>query len=864
MSDDKKPVKQAVTTKKAIKPQTRPRPTPKAIVPPLRGRLSSRPQAAKAPAKKRPGKTPAGTITAKAKDGEGEILLYGTIGDDFWGDGITATSFNSALEEIGDVSTIRLRVNSGGGDVFDATAIYNMLVKHDAHVIVEIEGVAASAATVISMAGDEIRISENAHFMIHSASGIAWGNAEELRQYLTLLDNADELIRLAYSKRTGISASELVSMMDHDNWMTAAQALDFGFVDAIDSAKSVTPHVTPEEDEESASNQSIRRPASLSPERLAAMTTLLTTLSASVRPTEDPAPVPPPTSGASPPPKGNDKKESRMNPKLRAKCEAAGMVKGLTDEQANKWLDDNWDKVFPEQSPPAKTEGNAGAVTAESVLDIIEAREKRKVDARKSWRKEVDATLLLAFGEQAPDGLKDTCYDLQDEGIEKMREAVSAAKKEAEKEIKTGLRVNFAPSQPRDRHIAAIRTGVLARSLRNFQSPAPKLQKLDDGRWDWVTPSIDSILDKHLPAKDRPEGWQDFAQMPLIKIAEECLVADGVGYDQIRRLPSPQLAMAAMGYHRQAGLRAAAIHTTGSLAEITRDAINKSLLAGYEEAPQTWRSVGRQGASVTDFKDIHRVKLSAAGNLPVWNDNTAPNQAKLSNEKEKYAVEARAETLSFSWRLILNDDLDALSRRPQLEGDAAGRTVNAVFWVQVTGNPTMADGQALFLETPTGNRKQGNLITGSATPTNTTIGSMRKLMRLMRGLNTPEGNQSEDILNLIPAVIAGPAALEELILKQVFSGADPAASGNSAVFNTARNLTPVIEPLLDAASATAWYLFASTSRIDTIEVTFLQGQETPYAHEWMDDETMCQNFTIIQTFGAKAIEWRSQVRHDGA
>lgn len=553
-----------------------------------------------------------------------------------------------------------------------------------------------------------------------------------------------------------------------------------------------------------------------------------------------------------------------MNPKLRAKCEAAGMVKGLTDEQANKWLDDNWDKVFPEQSPPAKTEGNAGAVTAESVLDIIEAREKRKVDARKSWRKEVDATLLLAFGEQAPDGLKDTCYDLQDEGIEKMREAVSAAKKEAEKEIKTGLRVNFAPSQPRDRHIAAIRTGVLARSLRNFQSPAPKLQKLDDGRWDWVTPSIDSILDKHLPAKDRPEGWQDFAQMPLIKIAEECLVADGVGYDQIRRLPSPQLAMAAMGYHRQAGLRAAAIHTTGSLAEITRDAINKSLLAGYEEAPQTWRSVGRQGASVTDFKDIHRVKLSAAGNLPVWNDNTAPNQAKLSNEKEKYAVEARAETLSFSWRLILNDDLDALSRRPQLEGDAAGRTVNAVFWVQVTGNPTMADGQALFLETPTGNRKQGNLITGSATPTNTTIGSMRKLMRLMRGLNTPEGNQSEDILNLIPAVIAGPAALEELILKQVFSGADPAASGNSAVFNTARNLTPVIEPLLDAASATAWYLFASTSRIDTIEVTFLQGQETPYAHEWMDDETMCQNFTIIQTFGAKAIEWRSQVRHDGA
>jgi hypothetical protein len=267
---------------------------------------------------------------------------------------------------------------------------------------------------------------------------------------------------------------------------------------------------------------------------------------------------------------------------------------------------------------------------------------------------------------------------------------------------------------------------------------------------------------------------------------------------------------------------------------------------------------------VADFKDIHRVKLGAAANLPVWNDNTAPNQAKLSNEKEKYAVEARAETLSFSWRLIINDDLDALSRHPQLLGDAAARTVNAAFWAQITGNPTMADGQPLFVSAPTGNRKRENRVTGAATPSNATIGAMRKLMRLMRGLNTPEQQESDDILNLTPAFIVGPAALEEAILKQVLSGADPAAGGNSAVYNTARNLTPVIEPLLDANSATAWYLFASPGRIDTIEVTFLAGQETPYSHDWIDEETMCQNWTIVQTFGAKAIDHRGIIKHDGA
>ena len=73
--------------------------------------------------------------------------------------------------------------------------------------------------------------------MIHAASGIAWGNADDLRDYLKLLDNADELIRLTYSRRTGISNNKLIGMMDHDNWMTAQEALDFGFVDVIDEAK---------------------------------------------------------------------------------------------------------------------------------------------------------------------------------------------------------------------------------------------------------------------------------------------------------------------------------------------------------------------------------------------------------------------------------------------------------------------------------------------------------------------------------------------------------------------------------------------------------------------------------------------------
>lgn len=791
------------------------------------------------------------TLTASKNDAnEGEMLLFGSIGADWFGEGITAQSFNDELQNLGDVDKITLRINSGGGDVFEATAIYNMLVKHDAEVIIEIEGVAASAATLIAMAGDKVHISENAHFMIHAASGMAWGNAEEIRQYLKLLDNADGLIRLTYSARTSLSDSELLEMMSTDNWMTAQEAKDHGFVDVIDEAKRVKPHVT----KASASNVAQEKVA-LSPERLAAFTGNLQTLAAMVRPAASLTN----TTGGSPQPVTPVSKERKMNAKLRAKCVAAGMSDKLTDEQANAWFDENMDKVLTAKveapkTPEAVIEQTVAAAGAVNIQAELQKWENARAEKRKAWRKEVDANISLAFGDAVPAGLKEQCYDLQEEGVDSVRAKVQQAKKDADTQIADGgIRINFKPTQPRDNHIAAIRTGVMARCLSNFISA-------EDVK---LTPS--QILEKHLPEKDRPNGWSDFAQMPLSKIAEQCLLADGLTYDQINRLNVTQIAQASLGFYRQAGVRAsAAIHTTGSLAEITRDAVNKSLLAGYQEAPQTWRGPGRQATSVSDFKDIHRVKLGAAANLPVWNDNTAPEKAKLSNEKEKYAVEARAETLSFSWRLIVNDDLDALSRRPQLLGDAAARTVNAVFWQQVTSNPTMADAQALFLETPAGNRKRSNYITGSATPTNSTIGSMKKLMRLMHGLNTPEGNEGDDVLNLTPSFIVGPAALEELILKQVLSGADPASGGNSAVYNTARQLTPVIEPLLDADSATAWYLFASPGRVDTVEVTFLQGQETPFAHEWMDDETMCQNYTIVQTFAAKAIDHRGIIKHKGA
>jgi len=811
--------------------------------------FATRPQAATATQrnKRRNSRDVVGRIEAKVTNGVGEILMFGTIGDDWFGEGITPQSVDSALKEMGDVSEIVVRANSGGGDVFDATAIYHALVTHPAKVRFIVEGVAASAMTLIAMAGDTITISENAHWMIHAASGMAYGNAEELRQYLTLLDNADSAIRLTYAARTGISDAELVAMMSFDNWMTAQEALDNGFVDSIDPVKSkVTPHVEPEQ-------SIVRRPTHLSPERLAAASGYLSALSAIVLPKH-------PT-GSSPQPVTPPKKELEMNKKLRARCVAAGMDEKLTDELANEWFEANEEKVFavapvaPVAAPAATptTVAPVAVVDEDKIVNLIEAREKARAEKVKAWRVEIDETVAMSLGENYPTDLRSTLYDIELGDSKAVRAAIVEAKAKADEAIDDGgVMVTFKSTQPQDRHRAALHDGLMARCLSNFVTHSD------------VNLSSSERLEKHLPAATRSKDYGDFQHMKLVDIAKESLVAKGISREKVMRLHDWQAAQAALGYYESAGIRAeGAFHTTGSLTQITQDAINKTLLAGYEEAPQTWRGPGRQATSVPDFKTIHRIKLGAAANLPVWPDNTAPNQATLSNEQETYAVEARAETLSFSWQLIINDDLDALSRRPQLLGDAAARTVNAVFWSVVTANAALSDGQAMFLETPAGNRKRSNLTTGTASPTNITIGAMKAKMRLMRGLNTAEGNESEDVLNLTPAYIVGPAALEEVILKQVLSGADPALTGSSAVYNTARQLMPIIEPLLDADSSTAWYLFASPGRVDTIEVTFLSGQETPVTHSFMDDATMSQHTHVIQTYAAKGIDHRGLQRHDG-
>ncbi|KVZ72658.1 head maturation protease, ClpP-related [Burkholderia ubonensis] len=161
-----------------------------------------------------------------------EIRIYSEIG--FWG--VDAERFISQLDAAAaGASSIIVAINSMGGDVFDAFTIYNALRRYEGKVKGRVDGIAASAASLVLMACDEIEMPENAMLMIHHPHTIAAGEAGDFRRIADLLDNASAGILAAYASRSGLSEDEVGAMMDAETWLTAAQAKEKGFCDTIEA-----------------------------------------------------------------------------------------------------------------------------------------------------------------------------------------------------------------------------------------------------------------------------------------------------------------------------------------------------------------------------------------------------------------------------------------------------------------------------------------------------------------------------------------------------------------------------------------------------------------------------------------------------
>lgn len=173
-------------------------------------------------------------FAAAKKQNQLELLMYDQIGGGFFSDGITAKDVKSQLDAAGDVTRIVVRINSPGGSVFEGVAIYNLLKQHGAPIDVYVDGVAASIASVIAMAGTTVTMGEGAMLMIHNAFTGTVGNAKDLRKTADLLDKVDvTTITPAYLNRSNKSAEDLAAMMADETWLSAQEAVEMGFADNV-------------------------------------------------------------------------------------------------------------------------------------------------------------------------------------------------------------------------------------------------------------------------------------------------------------------------------------------------------------------------------------------------------------------------------------------------------------------------------------------------------------------------------------------------------------------------------------------------------------------------------------------------------
>lgn len=160
------------------------------------------------------------------------LFLNGEISDETWyGDEVTPKMFKEELQDgEGDIT---VWINSPGGDVFAAAQIYNMLMDYKGNVTVKIDGLAASAASVIAMAGTEVQMSPVAMMMIHNPATIAIGDSSEMKKAIDMLDEVKESIMNAYEIKTGLSRSRISHLMDAESWFNAKKAVELGFADKL-------------------------------------------------------------------------------------------------------------------------------------------------------------------------------------------------------------------------------------------------------------------------------------------------------------------------------------------------------------------------------------------------------------------------------------------------------------------------------------------------------------------------------------------------------------------------------------------------------------------------------------------------------
>lgn len=289
-------------------------------------------------------------------------------------------------------------------------------------------------------------------------------------------------------------------------------------------------------------------------------------------------------------------------------------------------------------------------------------------------------------------------------------------------------------------------------------------------------------------------------------------------------------------------------HSTSDFGNILLDVANKSILQGWEDADETFEQWTKKG-QLSDFKTSHRVGLGGFPSLRRVREGAEYKYVTTSDHGEKIALATYGEIFSITRQAIINDDLNQLTDVPLKMGRAAKATIGDLVYAILTGNPKMADGNALFSAAHRNIANSGIDVAG--------LDAARQLMRTQK-----EGTTGRT-LNIRPAFLLVPTALETVANQTVKSSSVKGADVNAGINNPIQNFATIIgEPRLDDNSAQQWYL-AAAKGMDTIEVAYLNGVEAPYIDQQEGFNTDGIATKVRIDAGVAPLDWRGLVRSGG-
>jgi ATP-dependent protease ClpP protease subunit len=661
-----------------------------------------------------------------------EIHILGDIGQSWDDESITAKTFLERLQQVS-ARTLLVRINSSGGSVPDGLAIFNALRRHPATVSVHIEGVAASIASLIAMAGDTVEMAANALLMIHAPWTATAGNAVALRETADTLDRFARAMATSYARAGSLTQEQALALLTdgQDHWYGADEALSAGMVDRITPDAKVAASVVDR---------------FLPPDYLLARLQHHT-----------------PAAAAAPTPKGIPMNQATPTPAAPTTTTAA--------------------LIEPFSVGPVDAE----EIRAEALKQEAIRRQNIAAIAGPWIKGEAARTDIRALVQKAQDDPSKSIETFRGEMLQMLGRTAQA--------LGGGLVMTIEDEG--DKFRAAATSGLLIRA--------------------------------GLLANDTTNGYRGYG---LVELARNCLNRRGVECGNMSR-------MEVVG--------AAFTHGNADFTNLLADVANKAMLKGWDAADETFQLWTSRG-TLTDFRAAKRVDL-----------NTFPALAKVEPGAEyKYVtVGDRGETIQLATygslfgihrQAIINDDLDAFTRIPAKMGRAAIRTVGNLVYAILTGNPNMADGVALF------HANHANLLSSAALTTAS--------VDLAAAAMAKQTDATGTVLNINMAYLVVPRTLKGLAMTIANSEVEVVAAKTATSPNWMRGAFEVIaDARLDASSTSNWFAAANPAINDTIEVAYLDGNDTPTLEQqggWTVDGV---EFKVRIDAGVKALDHRGLTKN---